>query len=252
MKSRPEKTRTIATCAFTLIMLSPACFGADYEECFALNRYFNMPAREIHGKIDEYERRLAQDPGDDYLNLAIGILYATIAANPDAPESGASSKSVEYTDAVLKRKPDSVLALVFSGLGHSLKSRDSKNPLTQLHEVKSAVSAFDRAVTNPDGGNYGWYARYMRGNFYMNLPAYFNKREIAESDFAFMLDLYDGDPRYECFMGVGFYYLGEIEKSRGNIALAANYWKESVRIDGKFDLRSREARLAADELAAIR
>jgi hypothetical protein len=231
-----------------LIILAFTCFATDDEECFALNSYFNKTAAVIHQTIDEYTARLSSNPGDYYANLAIAILYSALSSPMDSPEAGASGKVVEYASKFQKKEPNNSLGLIYLGLGHSLVSRDSKKPITQLLEVKKAISVFDKAVSLSAGTPRGWYSRYMRANFFMNLPESFHKRPVAEQDLAYFYDLYKKDPSLESYMATGFYYLGEIEKSRGTTGLATEYWTNSVSINTKYDLDSPEAKKAAKEL----
>jgi len=222
--------------------------AADAAECFELNRYFNKPPAEIHDKIAQYEAKLKDDPDDSYSHLAIGILYCALSSPMDNPEAGASAKAVEAVQRFEKRDKKNALAKIFLGLAHSMKSRDSKSPLTQLSQVKSAFSVFDKAVALAEGTELEWYARYMRGNFLMNVPESFKKGKIAEADIAYMLAAYEKNPGLESYMAVSFYYLGEIEKSKGLLADAIGCWKKSVEVDRKYSLSSPEARKAANRL----
>ncbi len=239
--------------AVAALILASACFAAatDLDECFELNRYFNKSPSVINSKIAEYEDKLQADQDDYYCNLAIGILYCALSSPMDDPEPGASSKAVDAIKRFEKRDRKNALAKIYLGLGRSLKSRDSKNPLTQLSEVKSAFSEFDKAVSLASGTELEWYARYMRGNFLMNVPESFKKRKIAEADAAFALTAYEKDPSLESCMAVTFYYLGEIERSRGNLAEAIAFWERSVEVDGKYSLSSPEARKAAKQLSLL-
>ena len=231
-----------------MIIFVPAAFATDLEECFGLNDYFNKSPEEIHTKINEYEAKLAADRNDYYANLAIAILYAALSSPEENPEKGASAMIVNYSKRFEKNEKNNPVAMTYYGLGCSLVSRDSKNPVTQLTQVKKAISLFDKAVNLASADKRLWYVRYMRANFYINLPDTFKKRNTAEQDFEFVEDYYTSHQELEGFMCNGYYNLGEIEKSRGNIDKAVRYWTLSVELDKKLHLNSKEAQKAAKRL----
>jgi len=225
-------------CMMTIAAFS---FATDYEECFKLNESYNLSTSAVHEQIVMYELRLKQDKNDYYANLAIAILYTVLASPMENPEDGASGKIIPYTAKFEAKEKNNSLELVYSGMGHSLMARDSKNMFVKLAEVSKAISIFDRNVKLSENKPIEWYVRYMRGNFYMNLPDSLNKHKDAEQDFAFVLQQYHKNPALEGYMADGYYYLGEIEKSRGNIDKAMEYWKLSVAINERLKLNSKEA-----------
>lgn len=241
---KPE--RIICIAMLTVVMFSLS--ATDSEECFALSRFFNKPEASISQEIDGYRRRLLCDPTDVYANLAIGILYDALSASNDPSGADASKNAVLYIRRFEKSKGDDPLALTYLGLGYSLVSRDSRNPIAQLVNVKAAIDAFERAVVMAEGRPRGWYSRYMRANFYMNLPSSFGKRAAAEEDIAFVLDAYGKDPALEPFLCPTMYYRGEIENARGETGQALYYWGLSVAIDDKFGLGSPDAAKAAKQI----
>lgn len=240
-----KKTR-MAAC---MIVVLGSAFATDYGECRRLDEYFNMPPSRIHQQIEEYERRLKSNGGDYYANLAIAVLYTALSSPKENPETGASQKIVEYSLEFEKHEKDNPLALTYHALGCSLVSRDSKNPVTQLGQVKKAIKLFDKAVKLAANKNDEWFIRYMRGNFFVCLPDTFKKRTEAENDFAFVLRHYNADPSIEPYMCNGYFNLGEIEKSRGNIERAVSCWKRSVELNKKLSLSSKEAAEAEKRLA---
>lgn len=102
------------------------------------------------------------------------------------------------------------------------------------------------SATDYEDEHIHWYVRYMRGNFYINLPGTFGKRRAAEEDFLYIYKWYMANPEIEKFMCNGFYWLGEIEKSRGNIDEAIECWKKSVALGEKLGLNSIEAKKSAN------
>jgi tetratricopeptide (TPR) repeat protein len=225
-----------------------AVFATDFSECYLLNDYFNKTAAEIHAKIDEYQTRLSSNKEDYYANLAIAILYSALSSPMENPEKSASQKIVEYSKNFEKKEANNPLALTYYGLGCSLISRDSTNPFVQWMYVNKAMSIFDKAVRLCADQPTEWFVYYMRANFYINLPDTFKKRAIAESDFEFVNRYYQSHPEIEGYMCNGFYNLGEIEKSRGNIDQAVKYWTQSVSINEKIKLNSKEAVKSAERL----
>jgi len=214
---------------------------------------------QLHAKgFDEFGRK---DPYDylinNYTDLAIELMendnanlaMATALSSPmDNPEDGASDKIIEYSKKFEKKEKDNPIAMTYYGLGCSLVSRDSKNPFVKMMNVKKAISIFDKAASLLENQPREWFVRYMRANFYINLPETFKKRDAAEEDFAFVHAYYTGQNEMEGYMCNGYYNLGEIEKSRGNIDLAVQYWKESVVINQKLNLNSKEGEKAAKRL----
>ncbi len=226
-------------------------FSTDFQECFSLNSYFNLSQAEIQPKIKEYEQRLVSDPQDYYANLAIGILYTAISSPGDNPDLVASQNIIKYTEKFLKREPGNPFALVYLGLGHSLVSRDSNNPVVKIFEVNNAISTFDKAVNVAKDQPVEWFVRYMRANFFMNLPKSFNKRKDAESDYAFVRKVCEDNPNLEGFMISAYYYLGELQKSKGDINGAADYWNKSVSLNKKLEKNVNEAKKAQKEIDAF-
>ncbi len=222
--------------------------GTDIEECFRLNEYFNKPPAETREKIAEYERRLAADGDDHYAYLALSVLYSALSAPDENPEKGASEKIVKYGELFEKKEKDNPLAMTYYGLGCSLVSRDSGNPFTKMKMVKKAISVFDKAVDLSANQPREWYVRYMRANFFINLPSSFKKRDVAIADFEYVRDFYTGQRDIEGYMCNAHYNLGEIEKSRGNLEAATLHWKESVAVNERLRLGSREAAKAAERL----
>ncbi|MBN2510160.1 MAG: hypothetical protein JXB03_07785 [Spirochaetales bacterium] len=231
-----------------LSVLANGVYATDMEECFYLNSYFNKTPQETHGKINEYEARIAVDADDYYSYLAIAILYTALSSPMDSPEEGASKKAVEYSEAFEKHEKNNPVAMTYYGIGCSLVSRDSRNPFTQLKMVKKAIRILDAAVDLSQGQTRHWFVRYMRGNFYINLPGSFGKREAAEEDFAYIRDYYPAHPEIEGYMCNAFYHLGEIEKAFGRLDSAVDYWKKSVAIHDRLGLNAREGEQAAERL----
>lgn len=231
-----------------LAFFGSAVSATDLEECFYLNEYFNKTPQETHAKIGEYEKRLASNKNDYYSYLALAVLYSALSSPMDNPEKGASKKIVEYSEAFEKHEKNNPIAMTYYGLGCSLVSRDSRNPFTQLKMVKKAISMFDEAVARSAGQKRHWFVRYMRGNFYINLPASFEKREAAEEDFFYIRDYYSSHISIEGYMCNAYFYLGEIEKTRGNLDAAVGCWKESVAINKRLALNAREGAQAEERL----
>ncbi|HNQ97358.1 MAG TPA: hypothetical protein PKH81_04645 [Treponemataceae bacterium] len=244
------KTKTLLMLCCLLVSI---CFAqaTDMEECFALNEYFNKPVPEVHQKIAEYQNRLKTDKSDYYAHLAIAILYSALSSPMENPEEGASEKIVEHSKAFEKKEKNNVLAMTYYGLGCSLVSRDSRNPFTQLSMVKRAIRTFDTAVEISDGHDLQWFVRYMRGNFYINLPGSFKKRPAAEQDFEFISSYYTAHPEIEGYMCNAYFYLGEIEKTRGNLETAVSFWKHSVSINERLALNAREGEQSAERLTVF-
>ena len=236
-------------CMMTIAAFS---FATDYEECFKLNESYNLSTSAVHEQIVMYELRLKQDKNDYYANLAIAILYTVLASPMENPEDGASGKIIPYTAKFEAKEKNNSLELVYSGMGHSLMARDSKNMFVKLAEVSKAISIFDRNVKLSENKPIEWYVRYMRGNFYMNLPDSLNKRKDAEQDFSFVLQEYQKNASLESYMADGYYYLGEIEKSRGNIDKALEYWNLSVTINENLKMNSKEAEKSMKRLKTFK
>ncbi len=240
------KKKTVAL-ALVLAFVS-AIFATDQEECFRLNEYFNKSPAAAHAKIAEYERRLAENPDDHYAHLAIAILYSALSSPMDNPERGASEKIVEHSERFEKTEKDNPLAMTYYGLGCSLVSRDSGNPFRKMKMVKKGIAVFDKAASLSANRPIEWFVRYMRANFYINLPSSFKKRDVAVSDFEYIRDLYSGQKEIEGYMCNAHYNLGEIEKTRGNLDAATRHWKTAVEINARLNLNSREGTKAKEQL----
>ncbi len=235
--------------AFALaIAFVSALFATDQDECFQLNEYFNKSPDATHEKISEYERRLSEHPGDHYAHLAIAILNSALSSPMEKPEKGASEKIVEHSEQFERIEKDNPLAMTYYGLGCSLVSRDSGNPFKKMKMVKKGISIFDKAASLSENRPIEWFVRYMRANFYINLPTSFNKRDVAISDFEYIRDLYAGQKDIEGYMCNAYYNLGEIEKTRGNLDAAIRHWEASVEINARLNLNACEGEKAKEEL----
>jgi tetratricopeptide (TPR) repeat protein len=235
-----------------VLSISPAAFCTDLAECYQLNEYFNKSPSEIHAKIGFYQARFAANKKDYYSNLAMAVLYTALSSPMDNPEPGASDKIVEYSKLFEAKEKNNPIAMTYYGMGCSLVSRDSKNPMYKLLMVKKGIALFDNAVKLSKNQPIEWFVRYMRGNFYINLPDTFDKRSVAEEDFTYVLARYRNNPDIEGYMCNGFYYLGEIEKSRGNMDQAMQYWNQSVAINDKLKLNSKEAKKSSERLSLFK
>ncbi len=231
-----------------LIFITGFAFCTDYEECFKLNVYFGQDYDIIHNKIDEYRNKILNEPDDYYADLAVGILYGALSSPNKNPEKGASEKILEYTEKFLKKDPTNSLGLIYNALGYSLAVRDSSNSFVQFLKVNTSSGIFDRAVKLSKGAGMEWYAHYMRANYFANLPGFFNKSKIAEEDYGFVESYYMNNPDIEGYMIVAYYYLGNMEKNKGNIENAVNYWKKSVELQGKLGTNLPEGKSAAENL----
>ncbi len=231
-----------------LLCAAGAAFSTDYKECFDLGLYFGKEPAAIHQKIDEYQAKLKNDSKDYYADLAVGVLYSALSSPFDNPEEGASKEVVEYTEKFLKIEPANTLGLIYNGLGHSLISRDSSNVIVKVFEVNKASDVFDQAVKLSKGAENEWYIRFMRANFYVNLPDFFNKMKTAEEDYRFVETYYAANPSIETSMVAAYYYLGEMEKTKGDIDKAVSYWKKSTGLQKKLKTSFPEGKYAQKKL----
>ena len=225
-----------------------AAFSTTFQDCFAVGKYFGNDPAVIHEKINEFESKLKADPSDNYANLALGILYSALATPADKPEKDAGKKAIQYTDTFLKKEPDNSLALIYNGLGHGFIARDSKNPIVKMSEVNKSSAICDKAVKFAEGKPFEWNIRFMRANFYGNLPGFFKKGEIAEKDYQFVENEYSKNPSIEGAMPAAYFYLGEMKKSKGDLDNAVTYWKKSVSLGEKLTNASYEVRTAKKRL----
>lgn len=240
-----KKFLLVTACAAAFLS---GVFATDADECFRLNEYFNKSPAETHAKIAEYEGRLSSDADDRYSYLALSILYSALSSPEENPEKGASEKIVKYSELFEKNEKNNPLAMTYYGLGCSLVSRDSGNPFTKMKMVKKGIAIFDRAVELSANQPLEWYVRYMRANFFINLPNSFKKRDVAVADFEYIRDLYSGQSEIEGFMCNAYYNLGEIEKSKGDLDAANRHWEAAVEINERLNLNSREGAKAAERL----
>jgi tetratricopeptide (TPR) repeat protein len=229
-------------------LLSSLMFPTDFKECFDLNGYYNSQLPEIMAKIHEYEKKLLNNPDDYYANLAIAILYENISSSEQNPDATSSENIVKNVEKFLKKEPDNPFAMVYLALGHSLVSRDSDNSIVKIFEVNNAISIFNKAVKEAKDKPIEWFTRYMRANFFMNLPEFFNKRKEAETDFGFVLNEYHTNQSIEGYMVTAYYYLGELQKSKNDTDSALEYWNNSVSLAAKLNYKNKESKKAEKEI----
>ncbi len=117
-----------------------------------------------------------------------------------------------------------------------------------MSAVSKSSEICDKAVKLAGGKPYEWDIHFLRANYYVNLPDFFNKKQIAENDYEFVESEYQKNPSIEGAMGIVYFYLGENEKSKGNIDKALEYWKKSVAMNEKYKVVSYEARTAKKRL----
>ncbi len=240
--------KRIAVSGILAFIAASSMFSTDFDECFGLNNYFNYSREKIRAKITEYEQRLIGDPKDYYADLAIGILYTALSSSGENPDITNSRNIVSHVEKFLNKEKENPFAMVYLGLGHSLVSRDSKDGLEKFFEVNNAISIFDNAVRIAGGKPIEWFVRYQRANLFINLPDFFKKRDIAAADYDFVQKAYSENSSLEGYMIAAYYFLGELQKSKTNIAGAVDYWDKSVSLNKKLNLNVHEAVKAQNEL----
>ncbi len=243
--------KRVITVLVFLCMHAGGIFPTTFEECALLGAYYGRGPSVLHQMIAGYEEKLKNDSNDNLANLAIGILYFGLASPSDNHEDGAAAKVVNYTDRFLSKEKDDPLGLIYNGVSHGFLARDSGFFITKMIEANKGINICDKAVALAKGKTGEWNIRFMRANFYINLPEFFNKRNIAVSDFRFVEDEYDKNTNnlsMEGPMCIVYYYLGEIEKSDKNIDRAIVYWKKSVQLNDRLSMNSHEAGKSKKEL----
>jgi hypothetical protein len=247
---------TVFICAYSLAVAKvPAAdkiLPTTLDDCLKLDRYFLESPGNIHQKIAGYQAKLKKIRNDNYSCLAIGILYFGLASPKNNYEDGAAQNEIDYTGKFLAKEKNNPMALIYNGMGHALFARDySTNMIQLVYEANIAVGICDRAVKFAAGKPYEWNIRFIRANYYVNLPEFFGKKDIAAADYRFIENVYNSDTnnRYvEGAMGVAYYYLGEIEKYDTNIDKAVEYWKKSVTINTIYSNNNYEAGMAKKRL----
>lgn len=243
--------KSIIVAIMLVCMYAARLFPATFDECNSLGIYFGKSPDAIHQKIADYETKLKMDASDYYNDLAIGILYCALASSSDNHEEGAAQKGIDYTGKFLARDHDNPLALIYNGLGHGFIARDSGNPIVKMLEANNGIGICDKAVKNASGKPYEWNIRFMRANYFINLPSFFGKGETAVSDYKFMENEYNTNTNDNSIGGsmvAAYFYLGEAEKSKGDIDAAIVYWKKSVALNTRYSMDSYEARTAGKRL----
>jgi hypothetical protein len=120
--------------------------------------------------------------------------------------------------------------------------------VVKVAESANGIAICDNAVKLAKGGSYEWYIRFMRANYYVNLPVFFNETNTVADDYHFVESNFSVNSDIGYVMGTVYYYLGEIEKSGGNIDRAIEYWKKSVTMSEKYSMNNSEYRKAKKRL----
>lgn len=241
---------------FSLLVLNSfITLGAtSLDECFALIDVFGSSSEKIQLVIDDYELALGRGPSDSGTKLALAMLYVALLSRRDAadPENGErAKKALGYVEEFLIAESGNDLGLLFCGIAHSLRARDSRNPLTRMHEMGTAVANLDKAVEVTKGSTREWYVRFMRANTYANTPRAMGKWGVAEEDYRFLFDFMKEHPERESYLVAANYYRALINKKKGDRNAARECLRRSAEFEERYRTGTSEAALAATLLKEL-
>ncbi len=222
--------------SIVVIFLITSGLFAAVADSFVDNKAFIVSnLNDLSGIIKDIKNEISTANTDKNNYLALGILYVRFSCemeNPDLEYSKTALKYLEKYQALVKNDP---LGLLYLGIAHSLKARDTKNPFVQLGEVNTAVKYVDMAVKSSESLDYSWFIHFMRGCFYADLPKFFGKFDIAVKDFNLVINLGQNNDEIRGYFQAVYFYLGEIELKNNNKAKALENWKMAIEINKKYD-----------------
>jgi len=223
---------------FMTLQISLIAEETSKVECEKLFLYFTEDEAVIQSKIQEYKTKLKNNPKDENINYALGILYLAIGQKKEG-NIELSEKAINYLERLSKEgRSDDNLLNAYYAMAWALRGRDEKNTAQKTHYAQKAIKIFDENVENSIKEDSHWYIRYLRANTYIRLPEeIFHKFNTAVEDYSFIEEYtykkYDKRElkRLPVYMVSVFYFRGEIEKYNGKIDNAIAYWKKSVRLN---------------------
>jgi tetratricopeptide (TPR) repeat protein len=178
----------------------------------------------LEAVIAECEQLLQQQPNDPLALTALGVAYHNLGG---LRVGGASAKAADYLERARAATPDDASLFAYLGSARTMQARDSWNPLTKLMKIQEGTDLLDQAVAKaPDNLT----ARLIRANNSLRLPAIFNRRHFAKTDFEHVLRLTGGAMLPPPLLAEIHVKLGDVYKEAGDEVTARQHWSEAAEL----------------------
>ena len=198
------------------LYINAALGGANRDSVLTWSSLFDADCQVINDSLKTIKFRDMRD------KLKAGIWYEFLGVKMEDCE--ASHKGVELLEDYVKYDNDA-LVLAYLGMGYALIANCEKNPFYKTLFSNKSIKIFHKAVkVSPDD----WYIRFLRGRVLFEFPEFFNVEEVVKKDFAYLEKrVKELPPGVRVSL---YYYRGEIEKQKGRILKAMEYWENAVEL----------------------
>lgn len=130
-------------------------------------------------------------------------------------------------ESALQVQPSHTFARTLLGSAIVISAREPIWPGTRIRRVREGLAVMDAALReNPDDPD----ARFTRASNNLFLPDLFHRREIVQSDFAWLQERADRGEFAQDFRQYVYLYHGYAQKRSGNPARARELWEAGLKI----------------------
>ena len=168
-------------------------------------------------QTEAWEARVKADPQNEAVLLEAGIACHGLAVGGNEK---AGDLAETYLGRILEQNPRQTLAMAYYGSLMSVFARDAAEPWQKMEYMQTAMARMDKAVMlDPENVQ----VRLIRGGNSVNLPAMFNRLDLAIEDLAKIESLMaEGkanlDPEatvtWACYYGMALSKKGQNDKAR--------------------------------------
>lgn len=142
----------------------------------------------LNQRVAELENALANDPQDDSIMKALGIVYHFQAVKGI---KNATAKAVEKLESALAKAPSDYETMCYLGSTKTMMAKTTWNPIQKLSYVNDGTALMDRAVKRaPDNIT----VRMTRGANSLALPAFLNRVGCAVEDYTYLAERVEQSP----------------------------------------------------------
>lgn len=214
MKKRSVGNRLLGTGIIILVVscLSITAAARDWHELGKLDE------ARLKVKINEFQERLKQDPGDYDIIKGLGIAYH-ILARVDAKKY--ASMAVETLTRACEMDNRDYEALCYLGSSTTLMALTTWNPMKKMSYTNKGIALMDKAVRKaPDNIS----VRLTRAYNSKNLPKFLDRGGIAIEDFEHLAGMIKKDPvSFKSIEKEVYSNLAELYEKQGERARAEAY-----------------------------
>lgn len=202
--------------------------------CLLLTEFISQGAETFQERLTPLQAALSVDPTNATLLLKLADLCHDEGVKDNAPAVLLAEK---YLNQVLAQNPSNALALVMLGSTYTMKGRDAPWPLAKINLVKEGNAKMDAGVAlAPEDVQ----VRFFRANNNYYMPAFLERKEIVQKDFAWLWDKIQAhpDPYDANLKQTVALRQGQLLMKNKQAANALGVWKKGIAFAPETDLAS--------------